>query len=505
MNIKKFWVNATLAAVFFAPLAAGDNTLAEWKFDRRENNAVSEITGKYPGTIRGNIDALRIENGFSGKAFFFDAGKFYIEIPHVEALSLKNDFTIEAIIKPEEVVGYHTILWKGRRSVKPEAVGYYFNIRDGKLDFKAKKEDGTWFGWLTSEAAIEKGKWVHVAATFKDGNAELFVNGEKKSSTGGGAGVPNELLQNDFPLVIGNGEAGGGAPDYHFTGLIDTIRIARGAEFDRSPRRFSLFALTLIESRLSETGAALTQKSDRAAALKSGLQNAKSRLKPAQANEMTTALSEIDSAIRDIEKGTTELRTALNKNLSGLAVPGFSGLGASGHSSELREKLHAAIEQIRGSRGTSSSQSGEGIPQTLFALDAEYSALAVKNLDLMEARLKKTESRFLEALYFDGGTSFLAFAVPASAVLVKKTGILRELGVLTNGARLRMARGESESLLAVLVGHPDKDGIENISVKVADPGGPILEWAPVKTVDTSKSIVPLEEKGPVFDVIMDGE
>ncbi|MDZ4199797.1 MAG: hypothetical protein U1E27_11010, partial [Kiritimatiellia bacterium] len=60
--------------------APAGELIARWTFDTRENRTAPEATGRHPGTIRGDVDALQILPGMDGQAYLFNEGLNHVEV-----------------------------------------------------------------------------------------------------------------------------------------------------------------------------------------------------------------------------------------------------------------------------------------------------------------------------------------------------------------------------------------------------------------------------------------
>ncbi|MBU4461308.1 MAG: LamG domain-containing protein, partial [Verrucomicrobia bacterium] len=215
---------------------AGDaDTVALWKFDAMDEKtyAIEDEKGGCDGVLVAQDIGSRenfLKPGLYGTAGLFDRGKWRVVVGHRETLSLRNDFSIECVIKPFDVQSFKTILWKGSRKVSPEAINYYLDIRDGKLEFKSKTRDGQWIVYATRKPVIEADRWHHLFLSFKDGHVVMAVNGVdcEIQPPADGVQAPGELVVNGHDLMIGDGTAASGQSNYSFDGLIDEVRIARG-------------------------------------------------------------------------------------------------------------------------------------------------------------------------------------------------------------------------------------------------------------------------------------
>jgi Concanavalin A-like lectin/glucanases superfamily/Glycoside hydrolase 123, catalytic domain len=225
MNLKKIIIPCLLLLTVVG--LAQQKPLVHWNFDQIKNNTLKDVSGNCDGKIKGGSVEKYIRLGLEGNAFYFDSGMHYIQVPHSKNISLKNNFTVEYIIKPFRVNSYRTIIWKGNRKQKPEAINYFFDIRDGKPELKTKDAAGKWIVYA-SKSRLKPKQWYHVIITYNNGECEFYINGKKKGSTKHEEGkIKNSLLENTVDACIGVG-ANARSKAYFFYGLIDDIKIWKG-------------------------------------------------------------------------------------------------------------------------------------------------------------------------------------------------------------------------------------------------------------------------------------
>jgi len=210
------------------PGVAAPKPLVHWDFNRLNNMHLDDAAGKNNGAMIGDVDDDTICPGLHGDAIYFDNGKRYIKLDSTAALSLTDNFTVEYVIKPEAVDGYRTIFWKGDRSVTPEQINYYFDIRSGKPEMKFKDAEGRWIVYSSLEALMTPDNWYHVIFTYQSGNVELYVNGEKIRTNRSENGQGQKLLPNKGHVFIGVGASAPNPLNYFYDGLIDDIKIYQG-------------------------------------------------------------------------------------------------------------------------------------------------------------------------------------------------------------------------------------------------------------------------------------
>lgn len=205
-----------------------EETMVHWTFDTSEG-VLRDAAGEAHGVFEGLTWPDRVRPGPFGKAVHFEAGKSRVRIPHQPAVSLGSAFAIAYVIKPFRTDGFRTILWKGDRTVTPEAINYYVDLRDGRPELKTKDADGRWTVY-SAATALEPDQWHHVVITYRAGTVGILINGEPDAVRVSEDGARGEaLLENGYDACVGDGASPHGSA-YSFDGLIDDIRIVHGRD-----------------------------------------------------------------------------------------------------------------------------------------------------------------------------------------------------------------------------------------------------------------------------------
>jgi len=154
------------------------------------------------------VDTFNVEQGtefalrFDGENDYLEAG----DIPFPD-----NDLTIEAWIKPEEIVGYPEILyWYS------ENAGVQFRLQeDGSLLY-GESANGNWSYVLSGAGMITTGQWTHIAITKQGDLCNLFING-----------IHAGFYQFDNDPITASLDFGGRGQDgdRFFNGDMDEVRI----------------------------------------------------------------------------------------------------------------------------------------------------------------------------------------------------------------------------------------------------------------------------------------
>ncbi len=151
-------------------------------------------------------------------------GKRYLDAGEVARFGFYDKFTISAWIRPEAPTGVIV----AKTEDVAEGLGYGLHLQNGKVQVNLVQR------WLDDSLRVETeqplplGEWRHVAMTYDGsrvaGGVRIYVNGEPQKLK-----VLIDDLNQSFdtkePLRIGSGYG----PENRFRGLIDDVRVFRGA------------------------------------------------------------------------------------------------------------------------------------------------------------------------------------------------------------------------------------------------------------------------------------
>lgn len=190
-------------------------TVGYWHFDEGSGNTASDSTSeRNDGTLYG----ATWTSGKVGDALEFDGVDDFVEALDDSSLNITDGITIEAWVKPNEIVSYHTIV------SKYWVTGYYlriesYGILNRIIDFAAS-------GTLQTESGLVPiGSWSHIVGVSNGTYAKIYLNGELIKS--GQIAYPSgNIGTNDKPLRIGAWPVDSSQP---FSGTIDEIRILNRA------------------------------------------------------------------------------------------------------------------------------------------------------------------------------------------------------------------------------------------------------------------------------------
>ena len=155
------------------------------------------------------------------QAASFDGVRTYLQIAHGPANELTSSFSVAAWIKPDSVDGYGRIVTAANNN---SVNGWGFGQHNGNLLFSAYDAQD----YVSTGAALEAGKWQHVAAVVDASHGVTFyLNGSQVGATVPGA-LP-VVPDTDDALLVGALTWGATALGHFFRGMIDEVEIFHAA------------------------------------------------------------------------------------------------------------------------------------------------------------------------------------------------------------------------------------------------------------------------------------
>ncbi len=195
----------------FDPLLDVTTDLRAW-YELEETNGTN-VSDSWIFSAEGQLlgsSAPMSQTGAVGKAFRFDGTDDGVRIPNVSALDIQPEITLAAWIWPA------TNIFGSRQSIIQKNSDYYFNTRDGKLQF-------FWYQLSTNVAywaptnILQTGAWSHVAATFNGTDVSMYINGVQVLSSN--ASVVGNITNTDVGIGYGFGDG------RYWNGMLDEVRI----------------------------------------------------------------------------------------------------------------------------------------------------------------------------------------------------------------------------------------------------------------------------------------
>lgn len=180
-------------------------------------NTLNEINAEQNGWVEGAALAPDID-GNENSAFSFDGiDDTILVVSPDNVLNLSNEFTISALVKPEEIKTQHVIR-KGTATNGPSRLPYGISFSaTGDIIFSITTENGQVFNQARKQGYTTN-EWYLITGVLKDSKMLLYVNGELEVTKN----ISGNITLNNQPLLIGTRL---GLPSDTFKGIIDEVRI----------------------------------------------------------------------------------------------------------------------------------------------------------------------------------------------------------------------------------------------------------------------------------------
>ena len=197
------------------------DAVACWHFDESSWNGttgeVIDATGVNNGTAKNGAHPTTV--AISGNAGHFDGKNDYVDCGNDESLNITDAITIEAWVEFDKLRWVNSIVEKGHE-------GYNVLYMLWRGDNESHHRWGFEFGDSTvrdvvySEGNISLGVWYHVVGTFNQGDAKLYINGNKANEK---TSSVTTLDTTGYDALIGAYRSD--SPAQFFNGSIDDVRI----------------------------------------------------------------------------------------------------------------------------------------------------------------------------------------------------------------------------------------------------------------------------------------
>ncbi len=203
-----------------SPAQIADNALAtagSWRFEETGPIAFDATDNRNNGILVGN--PLRVD-GLFGKALNFNGSlePSYIQIAHNDSMNFKGEMTVEAWIRPGELLSHHVSIAAKGGKLRDEFPVWTLTAKDhgGGPSFCFEED----IGLVKAQEPLTINEWHHLVATY-DGNATvLYVDGVETDRN-----ECNEAAESSsWPLYIGSG-FWFDSPAAFFNGIIDEVNL----------------------------------------------------------------------------------------------------------------------------------------------------------------------------------------------------------------------------------------------------------------------------------------
>lgn len=233
----RIWSRALTPAEVMSSAQAG--LRADWHFDENSGKSTADSSG-YSNT--GTIHDAAWRAASLSPSFFsnltFDGTDDYVEAENSISLSILKDLTIDAWIDPTTCRGggsgtANGIVSKGDVSDAGGAESYALftttnldtSLTTGcRIGLLVNVEGTGRLVLYSSDNAVRKGKWTHVAGTYDGNSIRLYANGTPVGDNSFGTNS-QPLHQTDYPVLIGESYRTGGGGTSYFQGKIDEVHI----------------------------------------------------------------------------------------------------------------------------------------------------------------------------------------------------------------------------------------------------------------------------------------
>ena len=182
------------------------------------NHAIDHSQYQNHGVL---VGTPRLVAGKFGNALKFNGESDWVEVPHDDTLAVDGDFTIMAWIHTPRHHGPSGAQWQGilAKSNNPRSYSFYTQA-DGRLHLSVDRYIGS-----SSDEKVELNEWQYVVAQVDKGWQRFWINGKNVGNILIDTPLPGKV--DTAPVRIGNthDDMPPSAPDRHFLGVIDEVRI----------------------------------------------------------------------------------------------------------------------------------------------------------------------------------------------------------------------------------------------------------------------------------------
>lgn len=203
----------------------GNGPVAEWNFNEGTGQFTYDKSGNSATSYIGETSSVEATkdpdwvNGKVGGGLYFDGGYNVALVPYVSSLSLGNNLTLQAWIKPTTLTpGDQSIINKGTTSSWNNRA-YSLMLALDEISISYLNGNG-WQQFLTTNANLVADQWYHVAYT-RDGSTEkIYLNGALIAQQA----QTESMVDDTFELTIGAMIANSPGNEKFF-GTIDEVKL----------------------------------------------------------------------------------------------------------------------------------------------------------------------------------------------------------------------------------------------------------------------------------------
>ena len=194
-----------------AAMSQDDGLLAWWRFDEGHGTRTADAVRRVLDRIRRPVWVA----GAHGRALAFDGAGTWVTRPAEQAPQLTPDFAIEAWVAVREYPRTWTPFVNQHAC---PAAGFFFGLDQSGVFGLHVSVGGQWLV-CNSSTPLPKGKWVHIAGTYREhAGIEVYLNGKLTGRLAVEGRVPTAA---GVDLLIGRHNNGA----WVFEGIIDEVKI----------------------------------------------------------------------------------------------------------------------------------------------------------------------------------------------------------------------------------------------------------------------------------------
>ena len=189
--------------------------VAHWTFDEGEGREAADSSGNgNTGWLRNMDDSCWVAGKVGPGALQFDGADDYVAISNEANFDLTEQITVAAWIKVASFTkDWQAIVTKGDNSWR-----LHRDRKKNCLGWACTGLSHDRWGDLRGRAAVNDGRWHHVAGVYDGTETFLYVDGRADAS----ARASEPIKTTDHPVHIGQNAQRG---NRHFHGIIDDVRI----------------------------------------------------------------------------------------------------------------------------------------------------------------------------------------------------------------------------------------------------------------------------------------